>query len=129
MRTLRQTAFAARHPVDTMMARWHAIGTHTARLARLAQLGDARTAAEPDDLIGVLAAANDWQCELAWQSVEDITAMLHSGMAALDVLESRGIETRIPALALWREVDAAQRSLLAMLTATASNEAPSAATA
>jgi hypothetical protein len=129
MRALRQTAFAARHPIDTMIARWQAIGVHMARLAQLAALGEAPAAGEPDDLITVLATANDWQRELAWQGVEDITAMLHAGVAALDVLESRGIDARVPALALWREVNAAQRSLFAMLIATSSSEAPSAATA
>ena len=129
MRALRQTAFAARHPIDTMIARWQAISIHAARLEALAQLGGAQAAAEPDDLISVLATASDWQRELAWQGVEDIAAMLHAGMAALDVLESRGLDARVPALALWREVNAARRSLLAMLIATTGNEAPSAATA
>lgn len=120
-----------------MIARWQAIGVHRARLARLAALGDPQAAAGPDDLpddlpndlIAVLATAHDWQRELAWQGVEDITAMLHAGMAALDVLESRGADARVPALALWREVHAAQLSLFAMLIATSSSETPSAATA
>ena len=56
-----------------------------------------------------------------------LNMVLDFAMSALAVLESRGIAPRIPALTLWQEVDAAQRSLLAMLAMTAS--APSAATA
>lgn len=126
MRNLRQTAFAARHPVDAMIARWQAIGSDAARLAGLAELGAPQVTGEASAFLGALECATDWQRELAWQGVEDITAMLTAGLAALEVLGSRGIEPRVPALALWREVDAAQRGLLAMLGAPAASETPSA---
>jgi len=129
MRNLRQTAFAARHPVDAMIARWQAIGSDAARLAGLASIGQRPESEDAGDFISALECASDWQRELAWQGVEDIAAMLQAGMAALDVLASRGIEPQVPALALWREVDAAQASLRAMLSPPASSEAPSAATA
>ncbi len=129
MRSLRQTAFAARHPVDAMIARWDAIGRDAARLAGLAHLGAAPASDDATGFVRVLECASDWQRELAWQGVEDITAMLASGMAALEVLAGRGIDARVPALALWREVDAAQRSLLGMLATPVNSETPSAATA
>lgn len=129
MRNLQQAAFAARHPVDGMIASWQAIADHSARLAALAQLRPGELDGEPESFTAALAQASGWQRNLAWQSVEDIIAMLNPGMAALDVLESRGIDPRVPALALWREVDAAQRAVLAMLSAVAATEAPSAATA
>lgn len=120
MRQLRQTAFAARHPVDSMLARWEAIDAGTQRLAGLAGLGAKdRPASETGTqtrLVGALAGASEWQRELAWQGVQDVEAMLQSGLHALEVLESRGKDTRIPALTLWREVDAAQRGLMRMLS-------------
>jgi hypothetical protein len=119
MRKLRETAFAARHPVDSMLDKWQAIAGGTARLARLAGLSEAERpsgqAATQTRFIGALAGANEWQRELAWQAVQDVEAMLQSGLNALDVLELRGRDARIPALALWRDVDAAQRGLLGML--------------
>lgn len=115
VRSLRQTAFAARHSIDSMIAQWHANHSSAAALARLAGLGETDRLAGNDDFSGALEAACDWQRELAWQATEDIAVMLQSGMAALDVLVERGKEARIPALALWREVDAAQRSVLEML--------------
>ena len=129
MRNLRQTAFAARHPVDSMIARWHAIQNSAGKLAGLAELGQDSLPLGETDFITALEQAGDWQCELAWQAVEDMAAMLDAGRAALAVLESRGIAPRIPALTLWREVDAAQRNLLAMLRLASESTATATATA
>jgi len=119
MRRLRETAFAARHPVDSMLAKWQAIDAGTARLARLAGLGGAdRRTGEPGTqtrFIGALAHASEWQRELAWQGVEDVEAMLQAGLHALEVIESRGRDTHVPALALWREFHAARAGMLAVL--------------
>ena len=117
MRKLQQSAFAARHPVESMLARWDSIEREAAMLARVAGLGDKRQSKSPANLAELLVCAADWQRELAWQAVEDIGAMLDAGMAALDVLAARGKDARIPALALWREVDAARRSVIAVLDA------------
>lgn len=129
MRKLQQSAFAARHPVDSMLARWDSIEREAAMLARVAGLDDERQsksrantlmstrANTQANLAELLVCAADWQRELAWQAVEDIGAMLDAGMAALDVLAARGKDARIPALALWREVDAARRSVIAVLDA------------
>jgi hypothetical protein len=129
MRNLRHPAFEARHPAHAMAARWQAIADHSARLAVMAQLHSGANAGTPPIFSGALEDTSDWQRELAWQGLEDILAMLQAGMAALDVLEMRGVDPRVPALALWREVDIAQRSVLAMLGMAATTPAPSAATA
>ncbi|MFN3990164.1 MAG: hypothetical protein ACK4IS_07885 [Erythrobacter sp.] len=129
MRNLRQTAFAARHPVDAMIARWQAIGSDAARLAGLAAVGRRPVIEDVSEFASALERASDWQRELAWQGVEDISAMLQAGMAALDVLAGRGIDPQVPALALWREVDAAQAGLRAMLSPSASSETASSAPA
>lgn len=115
MRKLHQTAFAARHPIDAMLARWNAIQHASASLAASAGLGEEELAKDLVSLPELLVNAADWQRELAWQAVEDIAVMLDAGMAAMDVLAARGKDARIPAMALWREVDAARRSVLAML--------------
>ena len=126
---LRRSAFAARHRVDEMITRWQAIDEDAARLRGLADLGAPTAGDGLAAFLAGLGSAADWQRELAWQGVEDIAAMLTAGMAALDVLARRGIAPQIPALTLWREVDAAQRSLLAMLHSEAPGLAASAASA
>jgi hypothetical protein len=117
MRSLRQSAFAARHPIDSMIARWHTIVGDTGQLAVLAGLHEAAAPGQADAFLRALAQASEWQRELAWQGVEDIEALMQSGMAALDVLSERGQDARIPAIALWREVDSARRSIMAILEA------------
>jgi hypothetical protein len=115
MRSLRQSAFAARHPIDSMIARWRTIAADAGLLAGLAGLHETSTPEQPDGFFSALEKASEWQCELAWQGVEDIEALLQSGMAALGVLQDRGQDAQIPAMALWRELDAARRSVMAML--------------
>jgi hypothetical protein len=121
------SAFAMHARRDPLAERWQAIHIGAARLARLAGLGPAsdmpvsqraqeeilRDAA----LIRALESTSAWQRELVCQALEDIEAMMRSGMMALDVLTARGRDVTIPALALWREVDAARRSVMAMLAA------------
>ncbi len=123
MRNLRDTAFAERHAIEVMEMRWRAILAGTARLAGLAGLGEPAAVSGEAGLIAALEGASDWQRELAWQGVEDIAAMLAAGMQALEVLESRGQDAGVPALALWREADAALRGLMAMLTTDAGSPA------
>lgn len=115
MRTLRQSAFAARHPIDSMIARWHTIAGDTSKLAALAGLHERASPQHPEAFLRALEQASEWQRELAWQGVEDIEALMQSGMAALDVLKQRQRDSRIPAMTLWRELDAARRSVMAML--------------
>lgn len=115
MRNLRHTAFAGRRSIDSLIARWEGIHTGAAVLARIARISDAARPAGVPGFVAELENAAEWQRELAWQGVQDIEAIMQSGMLALDVLEARGKDASVPALALWREVDAAQRSVLAML--------------
>lgn len=115
MRSLRQSAFAARHPIDSMIARWHTIAGDTGKLAVLAGLHEGTPPQHPEAFLRALELASEWQRELAWQGVEDIESLLQSGMAALDVLKQRGQDSRVPAMTLWRELDTAQRSVMAML--------------
>lgn len=89
-------------------------------LARLAKI-----AAEPANisasLSGLIAKARPWQTNLFAQGIEDVAAMLGSGMAALATLSGRGQDTAAPALALWREFHAARGALLAVLYTDESN--------
>lgn len=79
----------------------------------------ARIAPEPDHaweaLAGLIAAAPRWRRTLAAQGIEDIVAMLDSGLAALGTLSARGQDTAVPALTLWREFHAARSAVLATL--------------
>jgi hypothetical protein len=81
----------------------------------------ARLAPEPvvigGELGAVIARAAPWQRALVAQTVEDCSAMLDSGLAALGTLTRRGQDTAAPALVLWREFHTARTAMASMLGA------------
>lgn len=85
----------------------------------------ARITAEPTQISPSLSRlidnAQPWQATLLAQGMEDVAAMLGSGMAALATLSGRGQNTAAPALVLWREFHAARGALLAVLYTDESN--------
>ncbi len=101
---------------EVIEAEWHALHHQAQELAKLARIAaePAQIAASPGPL---LANARPWQLTLLTQGIEDVAAMLGSGMAALATLADRGQDTGAPALALWREFHAARSALLAVLHA------------
>lgn len=115
MINLRSSAFAARRPIEALIARWQSTHATVNRLAGLAGLGAEQQPASQPAFVHALEQAAEWQRELAWQGVEDIEAIVDSGMEALAVLEASGQDVSTPALALWREVHAARDSVMAML--------------
>jgi len=100
--------------VAAIEAEWLAIHRQAQELAELA-----RIAAEPAQITPafdlLMAKAKPWQHTLLTQGIEDVAAMLGSGMAALATLADRGQDTGAPALVLWREFHAARGALLAVL--------------
>jgi hypothetical protein len=97
-------------------AAWAALHAQAARLALLARISP-----EPDEAQGSFAAllrlARPWQRSLVSQGMDDIAAMLASGLTALATLSGRAQDTAAPALALWREFHAARAALLDVLKA------------
>jgi phage-related tail protein len=118
------SADAVTHPggaaPTALEAAWIDLHRQAGDLARLAQI-----AAEPAKIsaapCGLIAKARPWQTNLFEQGIEDVAAMLGSGMAALATLSARGQDTAAPALALWREFHAARGALLAVLCTDESN--------
>lgn len=112
---MRETAEQAANPVGSLSRRWEDLHEQAAALAELAQLAPEASQADSAGFSSVLSASEEWQRELAWQSIEDIDAMMKPGLTALNVLTSRGINANAPALALWREFHAAREGVLHML--------------
>lgn len=97
-----------------LVAQWEALHASAATLAKLAQIAP-ETGAVPFDRLVERALA--CQLTLAAQGMDDIAAMLASGLAALGTLTARGQDAAAPALALWREFHAARAGVLAALHA------------
>jgi hypothetical protein len=109
-----QTSLQAAPASGAHEAAWLALHRQAGELAKLA-----RIAAEPAKINAsfsrLIADARPWQHTMLEQGLEDVAAMLESGMAALMTLSGRGQDTTAPALALWREFHAARGALLAVL--------------
>jgi hypothetical protein len=113
---------SAAHPADgapaVLVQTWSHLHSQAQTLALLAGI-----APEPEParapMTPLMEAAPLWQRNLAAQGIDDIAAMLGSGLAALATLSARGADTTAPALALWREFHAARGAILAMLHAEA----------
>ena len=84
-------------------------------VASLAGLGPERPDAEVRNFPALIRDAAHWRRELAEQGIEDMTAMLQPGIAALLGVNARGADPRAPALALWREFTQARAAVLALL--------------
>lgn len=109
-------ALAAAEANAAIEAQWNALHAQAARLALLARISPEPAQAQ-DGFAALLSLARPWQRILVSQGVEDIAAMLTSGLSALATLTGRGQDTAAPALALWREFHAARAALLDVLKA------------
>ncbi|MBV7258657.1 hypothetical protein [Erythrobacter crassostreae] len=115
MRVMRATAEQAARPVGSLAQRWEDLHRKAAELATLAQLAPEASQTDGAAFATILGNADEWQRELAWQSIEDIDAMMQPGLTALKVITSRGMDANAPALALWREFHAAREGVLHLL--------------
>lgn len=112
---MREISRAAPQSAASLACAWeelHQIGDALARIARLAPEHDQVDAASFAEL---LDHAPDDQLERAAQGLDDIAAMLAAGMRAISVVEARGQDAGVPALALWSEFHAGRSALLALL--------------
>jgi hypothetical protein len=107
-------ALAGRAAPAALISTWDALHGQSAQLALLARL-----APEPAQgnvtLEAALAESQPWQRSLVAQGMDDIAAMLDTGLMALSTLSHRGQDTAAPALTLWREFHAARAALLGVL--------------
>jgi hypothetical protein len=95
-----------------LVAQWEALHSSAAGLGKLAQIAPEQDAPAFSRMV---ETAHPWQLTLAAQGLDDIAAMLASGLAALGTLTARGQDTAAPAMALWREFHAARASVIAAL--------------
>jgi hypothetical protein len=100
---------------DVTALKWTALHDAAAVVAALAGIPQQPLAAELHDFAGAVASAPHYRRELAAQGVEDLTAIMQPGIAALIAVRSRGGDATAPAVALWQEFTASRDALLAMV--------------
>jgi hypothetical protein len=95
--------------------KWAALQDAANVVATLAGLEPERTTAEIRNFPALIREAAPWRRELADRGIEDMTAVMAPGIAALLGVNARGADPRPAALALWRDFIAARGAILALL--------------
>ncbi len=111
---MRDVSRAAPQSATSLALAWeelHQIGDALARIARIAPEHDR---VDASTMSALLDQAPDEKLERAAQGLDDIAAMLAAGMRAISVVEARGQDASVPALALWREFHASRAAVLAL---------------
>jgi hypothetical protein len=95
--------------------RWAALGEAGVVVAMLAGIEAEMPNKTMRNFPALLRDCQPWQCELATGWIEDLAAIMESGLAALLAVNARGTDCRAAALALWNEFTAARAALLSLL--------------
>lgn len=95
--------------------KWAALQDAANVVATLAGLEPERPGAEIRNFPALIRDAAKWRRELAEQGIDDMTAMMQPGIAALLGVNARGADPRHAALALWREFTHARAAVLTLL--------------
>lgn len=97
-----------------MSMKWSALHDASGAVAMLAGIASETMRPEVRNFPAVMRDAGGWRRELAEQGVDDLSALMEPGLAALLAVHARGLDPSAPALALWNEFHAARNALLAL---------------
>lgn len=97
---------------SAMSMKWSALHDAANVVAMLA--GIAAEPMRPDvrNFPAVMRDAGGWRRELAEQGIDDLSAVMEPGLAALLAVNARGVGPGTAALALWQEFHVARSALL-----------------
>lgn len=94
--------------------KWAALHDAAALVASLAGRAPEALGADLRNFPTAILAAGGWRRNLAEQGIEDLTAIMEPGLAALLAVHARGVDPAPAATALWQEFSAARDALLAL---------------
>ncbi len=104
-----------RPPAEALGRKWAALLQAAGVVAMLADRAEAAPRGRADDFPAAIAAAGGWRLALAAQGVDDLAAVMETGLAALLAIHGRGADPTVAAQALWEEFAAAHETLLGLL--------------
>ncbi|MFM2300630.1 MAG: hypothetical protein RLZZ84_366 [Pseudomonadota bacterium] len=104
--------------------KWAVLHEAAAVVAQLAGLESEATLAEILHFPAVIREAGGWRRTLAEQGIEDLSAIMEPGLAALLTVHARGIDPAAAARSLWQEFAAARTALLSLAPPPAEVELP-----
>ncbi len=94
--------------------KWSALHDAVAIVGTLAGLAPEAMRPEVRNFPAMIRDAGGWRRDQADQGIEDLSAVMEPGIAALLAIHARGVNPASAALALWQEFHAARAALLAL---------------
>jgi len=102
---------------STMSMKWSALHDAAGVVATLAGMAPEPMRPEIRNFPALMRDLGGWRCERAQQGIDDLSAIMELGLAALLAVHARGANPGPAALALWQEFHAARSALLALAPA------------
>ena len=99
---------------SAMSMKWSALHDEAGVVAMLAGLAAEPMRPEVRNFPALMRDSGGWRRNLAEQGIDDLSAVMEPGLAALLAVHARGINPATAALALWQEFCAARAALLAL---------------
>ena len=99
---------------SAMSRKWSALHDAAGVVAMLAGLAAEPMRPEVRNFPALMRDSGGWRRNLAEQGIDDLSAVMEPGLAALLAVHARGINPATAALALWQEFCAARAALLAL---------------
>lgn len=94
--------------------KWSALHDAAGVVASLAGLAPESMRPEVRNFPAVMRDIGGWRRDLCEQGIDDLSAIMEPGLAALLAVHARGVNPAPAALALWQEFHAARSALLAL---------------
>ncbi|HVR90135.1 MAG TPA: hypothetical protein VHG29_03430 [Novosphingobium sp.] len=105
---------------SAMSMKWSALHDAAGVVALLAGIASEPMRPEVRNFPAVMRDAGGWRRSMAEQGVDDLSAIMEPGLAALLAVHARGASASA-ALSLWQEFQAARAGLMALTPPPASN--------
>ena len=99
---------------SAMSMKWSALHDAVAVVGSLTGMAPEPIRPEIRNFPAIMRDVAGWRCELAVQGIDDLSAVMEPGLAALLAIHARGVNPAPAALALWQEFQAARAALLAL---------------
>ncbi len=99
---------------SAMSMKWSALHDAAGVVAMLAGIAAEPMRADLRNFPAVIRDAGGWRRERAEQGIDDLSAIMEPGLAALLAVHARGVNPSSAALALWQEFHATRSALLAL---------------
>lgn len=100
--------------LGSIAIKWAALHQAGQAVAAIAGMEGESPSLEARAFPAIMREAGGWRCQLAEQGIDDLTAIMESGLGALLAALERGADPRAAARSLWSEFVAARDAMVAL---------------